>query len=75
MIVGIGIDAVEVARIRRALERHSGFRERVYTKAELEAAARRCVGEVPHLANRRAAKEATSQALGVGFSAFSYTEI
>ncbi|HEY7606389.1 MAG TPA: holo-ACP synthase, partial [Actinomycetes bacterium] len=75
MIVGIGIDAIEVARIRRALERHPGFRERVYTKAELEAAARRGVGEVAYLAKRWAAKEATSKALGVGFSGFSYTEI
>ena len=75
MIVGIGIDAVEVARIRRALERHPRFRERVYTKAELDAAARRGVGEVAYLAKRWAAKEATSKALGVGFSGFSYTEI
>jgi holo-[acyl-carrier protein] synthase len=75
MIVGIGIDAVEVARIRRALERHPGFRERVFTKAELEAATRRGVGEVAYLAKRWAAKEATSKALGVGFSGFSYTEI
>jgi holo-[acyl-carrier protein] synthase len=75
MIVGIGIDAIEVARIRRALERHPGFRERVFTKAELEAAARRGVGEVAYLAKRWAAKEATSKALGVGFSGFSYTEI
>jgi holo-[acyl-carrier protein] synthase len=72
MIVGIGFDAIEVARIRRALERHRSFRERVYTPAELEAAARRGVGEVAY---RWAAKEATSKALGVGFSGFSYTEI
>ena len=75
MIVGIGIDAVEVARIRRALERHPRFRERVFTKAELEAASRRGVGEVAYLAKRWAAKEATSKALGVGFSGFAYTEI
>jgi holo-[acyl-carrier protein] synthase len=75
MIVGIGIDAVEVARIRRALERHPRFRQRVFTKAELEAAARRGVGEVAYLAKRWAAKEATSKALGVGFSGFAYTEI
>jgi holo-[acyl-carrier protein] synthase len=75
MIVGIGIDAVEVARIRRALERHPGFRARVFTSAELEAAARRGVGEVAYLAKRWAAKEATSKALGVGFSGFAYTEI
>jgi holo-[acyl-carrier protein] synthase len=75
MIVGVGIDAVEVARIRRALDRHPRFRERVFTAAELQAAGRRGVGEVAHLARRGAAKEATSKALGVGFSGFSYTEI
>jgi holo-[acyl-carrier protein] synthase len=75
MIVGVGIDAVEIARIRRALERHPRFRERVFTKAEREAGGRRGVGEVAYLAKRWAAKEATSKALGVGFSGFSYTEI
>ncbi|HET9005699.1 MAG TPA: 4'-phosphopantetheinyl transferase superfamily protein, partial [Actinomycetes bacterium] len=43
--------------------------------AELEAATRRGVGEVAYLAKRWAAKEATSKALGVGFSGFAYTEI
>ena len=66
MIVGIGIDAVEVARVRRALERHPRFRQRVFTKAELEAASRRGVGEVAYLAKRWAAKEACSKALGTG---------
>jgi holo-[acyl-carrier protein] synthase len=75
MIVGVGIDAVEIARVRRALERHPRFRERVFTKAEREAGVRRGVGEVAYLAKRWAAKEATSKALGVGFSGFSYTEI
>jgi holo-[acyl-carrier protein] synthase len=75
MIVGVGIDAVEIARVRRALERHPRFRERVFTKAEREAGGRRGVGEVAYLAKRWAAKEATSKALGVGFSGFSYTEI
>jgi len=75
MIVGVGIDAVEIDRVRRALERHPGFRARVFTKAELQAGARRGVGEVAYLAKRWAAKEATSKALGVGFSGFSYTDI
>jgi holo-[acyl-carrier protein] synthase len=75
MIVGVGIDAVEIARVRRAVERHPRFRERVFTRAELEAGRRRGVGEVAYLAKRWAAKEAVSKALGVGFSGFSYTEI
>jgi holo-[acyl-carrier protein] synthase len=75
MIVGVGIDAVEIARVRRVLERHPRFRERVFTKAEREAGERRGVGEVAYLAKRWAAKEATSKALGVGFSGFSYLDI
>jgi holo-[acyl-carrier protein] synthase len=75
MIVGVGIDAVEIARVGRALARHPSFRERVFTGAECAAAARRGVGEVAYFAKRWAAKEATSKALGVGFSGYRYTEI
>jgi holo-[acyl-carrier protein] synthase len=75
MIVGIGVDAVEVARIARALERHPGFAERVFTPAERAASARRGVGATAYLAKRWAAKEAVSKALGVGFSGFRYTDL
>ena len=75
MIVGVGVDVVEIARVARALERHPRFGERVFTAAEREASARRGVGAVAYLARRWAAKEAVSKALGVGFSGFSYTDI
>jgi holo-[acyl-carrier protein] synthase len=75
MIVGVGVDVVEVARVARALERHPGFGARVFTQAEREASAARGVGATAHLARRWAAKEAVSKALGVGFSGFSYTDI
>jgi holo-[acyl-carrier protein] synthase len=75
VIVGLGFDAVEIARIARALERHPRFGERVYTGRELAAAARRGSGQTAYLARRWAAKEATSKALGVGFSGYSYHEI
>jgi holo-[acyl-carrier protein] synthase len=75
MIVGVGVDVVEIARVARALQRHPGFGVRVFTKAEREASAARGVGAVAHLARRWAAKEAVSKALGVGFSGFSYTDI
>ena len=75
MIVGVGVDAVEVVRIRRTLERHPRFRERVFTPAEQQAATRRGVGEAAFYARRWAAKEAVSKALGVGFSGFSYLDI
>jgi holo-[acyl-carrier protein] synthase len=75
VIVGLGFDAIEIARIGRAIERHARFAERVFTPAELAASKRRGAGEVAYLAKRWAAKEATSKALGVGFSGYSYHNI
>jgi holo-[acyl-carrier protein] synthase len=75
VIIGHGFDAVEVGRIRRALERHHGFATRVYSERELAASARRGAGAVAYLARRWAAKEAAAKALGVGFSGFRYPEI
>ena len=63
MIVGIGIDVVEIARVRRAVDRFGWrFGERVLTAREDEycrSRADRCIA----LAGRLAAKEATIKAL------------
>jgi holo-[acyl-carrier protein] synthase len=75
VIVRLGFDAIETARIGRALERHPGFAARVFTERENAAAERRGVGRVAYLARRWAGKEAVSKALGVGFSGYSYKEI
>ena len=65
---GIGIDVVEVGRIRDSLERFGHRMEaRLFTAEELEY----CRGHkdpLPHLAARFAAKEAASKALGTGMS-------
>ena len=58
MIVGVGIDVVQVARLERALTRTPRLRERLFTQAEQEA------GRVESLAARFAAKEAVAKALG-----------
>lgn len=65
-----GVDIIEVARVRRAVERWGErFLRRVYTPGELADCA---VGEgVPRyesLAVRWAAKEAAAKALGLGLS-------
>jgi len=69
MIVGVGIDLVEVARLGRSLERHGErFARRVFTPAER----RDCDGRadrVQALAARFAAKEAAMKALGTGWAA------
>ncbi len=64
MIKGVGVDAVPVARMRRALERSPRLAERVFTPHELETASRRGSRE-QSLAARFAAKEACRKALGV----------
>lgn len=65
----IGTDLVEVARLRRVLERHPAFAERVFTPGERAVAdgfvePRRS----EFLAGRFAAKEAVLKALGTGIS-------
>lgn len=68
MVLGIGIDVVEIARIRRLMERwQDRFLKRVFTDDELEYALRRH-DPAEHLAARFAAKEATLKALGTGLS-------
>jgi holo-[acyl-carrier protein] synthase len=68
VVVGIGIDVVEIARIRRLRERwQDRFLQRVFTEAELAYALCRH-DPAQHLAARFAAKEATLKALGTGLS-------
>lgn len=58
MIVGLGIDVVDVARFARVLDRTPGVADRVFTVAE------RSGRRVESLAARFAAKEALAKALG-----------
>ena len=68
MIYGIGTDIVEIARIRRALERWGDrFLNRVFTQEEIQYALGRR-DPAPHLAGRFAAKEAAAKALGTGIA-------
>lgn len=63
MIVGLGIDLVDIARIRSTLERHGArARTRLFTAGELAYADRR-QDPARHLAARFAAKEAAYKAL------------
>ena len=66
MIHGIGIDLVEAVRIERLLERYGErFAQRVLTDTE-QAAYKASARPIWFLANRFAAKEALSKALGTG---------
>ena len=68
MIIGSGIDMVEIRRIQHAVDRYGErFLDRVYTQSEQAYCLRkRNSGE--SLAARFAAKEAGAKALGTGIS-------
>jgi holo-[acyl-carrier protein] synthase len=68
VIAGIGVDIVEVGRIRDVLERHG---ERFLARVLTDAERRYCLlhrDPAPHVAGRFAAKEAVMKALGTGWS-------
>ena len=67
MIVAIGIDIIEVARIREVLARTPRFRERVFTPAERAYCDSRGAVAAQHYAARFAAKEAALKALQTGW--------
>lgn len=69
----LGVDLIEIERIRRALERHPGFRERCFTEAE-RAYCDSKPNPPQHYAARFAGKEAVGKALGVGVH-FTWREI
>ena len=61
--LSVGVDIIEIERIKQVLQRHGErFLRRVYTEAEVAY----CRGRVHELAARFAAKEAMSKALGTG---------
>lgn len=65
-IIGLGLDATDIPRIERAIERYGDrFVQRVFTEGEI-AYCRRRRNPAPHFAGRFAAKEATMKALGTG---------
>jgi len=67
-IIGIGMDATEIERVERAIERFGDrFLHRVFTDGEIAYATRRR-HPAPHFAGRFAAKEAAMKALGTGHS-------
>jgi holo-[acyl-carrier protein] synthase len=67
VIVSIGIDIIEVARIREVLLRTPRFAERVFTERERSYCESRGAVAAQHYAARFAAKEAAFKALQTGW--------
>ena len=76
MIVGIGLDVVEIERIEKAYIRRSTFADRVLTKKELEIF-KNLTGkrQIEFLAGRFSVKEAFSKALGTGIGKITFLDI
>jgi holo-[acyl-carrier protein] synthase len=70
--IEVGLDLVEIDRIKRTLERHGDrFLARVYTEREINDSE----GRTESLAARFAAKEAVMKALGTGAMDFREIEV
>lgn len=74
MIIGIGIDLVDIDRFRRSLERTPTMRERLFTDAELAYVAPQS-DDAASLAARFAAREAVMKSLGLGLGAFGFHDV
>jgi holo-[acyl-carrier protein] synthase len=76
VIVGIGVDAVELARMRAALDRTPSLAQRLFTERELHSCRTRSGGwRVGGLAARFAAKEAVAKAFGTGIRGFAFRDV
>lgn len=67
MIIGIGIDIVEIPRLRTALQGTHSMEQKVFTPEEIRFCTSR-KHKYQHFAGRFAAKEAALKALGTGWS-------
>jgi holo-[acyl-carrier protein] synthase len=68
-IIGLGIDATEIARIAASIERYGDrFLAKVFTEGEIAYCRRRRRNAASSFAARFAAKEAAMKALGTGHS-------
>jgi len=68
MIIGTGIDIVEVDRIAGLLSKENGIREKIFSQQEIEYCNSKSKS-AEHFAARFAAKEAFLKAIGQGLNA------
>ena len=69
MVVGLGTDLMEIARIEASIERHGEhFLRRVFTEGEIAYCNQKKRNAAESFAARFAAKEAGAKALGTGIS-------
>lgn len=74
LIIGVGVDIIEIRRIKEAIIKHANFIDKIFSKNEIEYLKSRNL-RAEFVAGRFAAKEAVSKALGTGFSGFEFKDI
>ena len=74
MMIGIGIDLVDVQRFRKVLKRREKIGARLFTDNELSYC-HAAIDPAERMAVRLAAKEAVMKALGVGLGGVRFREI
>jgi holo-[acyl-carrier protein] synthase len=67
MIIGVGIDMIEVERVAGKVRKDNGFKEKVFSEAEINHCERMAISS-QHYAARFAAKEAFLKAAGGGLT-------
>ncbi|MCU0641525.1 MAG: holo-ACP synthase [Candidatus Margulisbacteria bacterium] len=76
MISGVGVDIVEIERIKKAVQKYGkSFLQKVYTSSEILYCQMLKSYRFPELAVRFAAKEAYAKALGTGIGKVSWRDI
>lgn len=76
MILGTGVDLVDVERIAQAVARHGDrFLQRVFTPGEIAYCDSSAAHRASRLAARFAAKEAALKALGIGLREVKWTDM
>lgn len=73
-ITGLGVDIVEIDRMREAMQRRPRMKERLFSEEERAYCDKRNKPEI-HYAMRFAAKEAVLKALGTGFSGMRFRDV
>ena len=74
MIIGVGVDIIEISRIEKAVNFNSLFIQKLFNKNEIDYFESRKL-RPEYIAGRFAAKEAVAKALGTGFREFSMKDI
>jgi len=74
LILGIGVDIIEIRRIEKIMERNKAFLHKIFNEEEIEYFEKKML-RPEYIAGGFASKEAVAKALGTGFRGFGFKDI